>query len=42
MKQARIKKLVKKDWITRMDFKKRDSSWMAKHRKQRINNEEGA
>lgn len=41
MKQSRIKKLAKLDWVIRTDFKKRDSSWMAKHRNKRTNNEEG-
>lgn len=40
MKKNRIKKLVKQDWIIRTDFKKRDSSWMAKYRKKRTNNED--
>ncbi len=39
--KKRIKKLIKHDWMIRTDFKKRDSSWMAKYRKKGTNNEEG-
>lgn len=41
MKQSRIMKLSKQDWMIRTNFNKRDSSWMKKYRKKGTNNEEG-
>jgi len=41
MKQTAVKKLIKKDWIKRMNCLKRDCLFMNQYKEKKVNNEEG-